>query len=250
MRHLQRPARPAAAAMMGARASRGPGPRLRVDAIARDGRGLCAEMLPELITLDDWGFPIISADPGARSPDRRHPAGSSGPARCWRSGSNLRLAAQPGTRASTGRADDAGSRPCCDRASRAERPVTGWHWTLASTQPPAEAYQHGHLVASPWHAVLDADQRPSGCHSGRHRSGPASQRGPGPGRVSGSGLRARPGQCRGQRSHRPAMRASSPAARRGNRRGGDPRARRRASCGRREGGLVRDERGRRLGVLG
>ena len=33
--------------------------RLRVDIIACDGRGLCAEALPELITLDDWGFPII-----------------------------------------------------------------------------------------------------------------------------------------------------------------------------------------------
>jgi ferredoxin len=36
------------------------GPRLRVDFIACDGRGLCAEALPELITLDDWGFPIVS----------------------------------------------------------------------------------------------------------------------------------------------------------------------------------------------
>jgi ferredoxin len=35
------------------------GQRLRVDAIACDGRGLCAEVLPELIMLDDWGFPII-----------------------------------------------------------------------------------------------------------------------------------------------------------------------------------------------
>jgi ferredoxin len=34
--------------------------RLRVDFIACDGRGLCAEALPELITLDDWGFPIAS----------------------------------------------------------------------------------------------------------------------------------------------------------------------------------------------
>ncbi len=33
--------------------------RLRVDFIACDGRGLCAEALPELITLDDWGFPVI-----------------------------------------------------------------------------------------------------------------------------------------------------------------------------------------------
>jgi ferredoxin len=32
-----------------------------VDFIACDGRGLCAEALPELITLDDWGFPIVSA---------------------------------------------------------------------------------------------------------------------------------------------------------------------------------------------
>ena len=35
------------------------GARLRVDPIACDGRGLCAEVLPELITLDDWGFPIV-----------------------------------------------------------------------------------------------------------------------------------------------------------------------------------------------
>jgi ferredoxin len=34
--------------------------RLRVDFIACRGRGLCAEALPELITLDDWGFPIVS----------------------------------------------------------------------------------------------------------------------------------------------------------------------------------------------
>jgi ferredoxin len=34
--------------------------RLRVDFIACDGRGLCAAALPELITLDDWGFPLVS----------------------------------------------------------------------------------------------------------------------------------------------------------------------------------------------
>lgn len=33
--------------------------RLRVDPIACDGRGVCAEVLPELVSLDDWGFPII-----------------------------------------------------------------------------------------------------------------------------------------------------------------------------------------------
>jgi ferredoxin len=34
--------------------------RLRIDMTACEGRGLCAEVLPELISLDDWGFPIIS----------------------------------------------------------------------------------------------------------------------------------------------------------------------------------------------
>lgn len=34
--------------------------RLVIDPIACDGRGLCAELLPELIELDDWGFPIIA----------------------------------------------------------------------------------------------------------------------------------------------------------------------------------------------
>jgi ferredoxin len=33
--------------------------RLRVDPIACTGHGLCAELLPELISLDDWGYPII-----------------------------------------------------------------------------------------------------------------------------------------------------------------------------------------------
>jgi ferredoxin len=33
--------------------------RLVVDPIACDGRGLCAELLPGFITLDDWGFPVI-----------------------------------------------------------------------------------------------------------------------------------------------------------------------------------------------
>lgn len=40
----------------------GGGARLRVDPIACDGRGLCAEVLPELITLDDWGFPVIGGE--------------------------------------------------------------------------------------------------------------------------------------------------------------------------------------------
>ncbi len=36
---------------------------LRVNPIACAGRGLCAEVAPELITLDDWGFPVIAKGP-------------------------------------------------------------------------------------------------------------------------------------------------------------------------------------------
>ncbi|MBO0831946.1 MAG: ferredoxin [Actinobacteria bacterium] len=33
--------------------------RLEVDPIACDAHGLCADLLPELIALDEWGYPII-----------------------------------------------------------------------------------------------------------------------------------------------------------------------------------------------
>jgi ferredoxin len=33
--------------------------RLRVDPIACESHGLCAELLPELIGLDDWGHPVL-----------------------------------------------------------------------------------------------------------------------------------------------------------------------------------------------
>ncbi|MGA2931773.1 MAG: ferredoxin [Acidimicrobiales bacterium] len=35
---------------------------LMVDPISCDGRGVCAEMLPERIELDRWGYPIIDGD--------------------------------------------------------------------------------------------------------------------------------------------------------------------------------------------
>ena len=34
-------------------------PRLRVNPITCEAHGLCAELLPELIRLDDWGYPIL-----------------------------------------------------------------------------------------------------------------------------------------------------------------------------------------------
>jgi ferredoxin len=33
--------------------------RLKVDPIACAGHGVCAELFPERIRLDDWGYPII-----------------------------------------------------------------------------------------------------------------------------------------------------------------------------------------------
>jgi ferredoxin len=36
---------------------------LSVDPIACEAHGLCAELFPERITLDDWGYPIIDPTP-------------------------------------------------------------------------------------------------------------------------------------------------------------------------------------------
>lgn len=36
--------------------------KLRVNPIACDGHGLCAELLPELVRLDDWGYPIVDGN--------------------------------------------------------------------------------------------------------------------------------------------------------------------------------------------
>jgi ferredoxin len=33
--------------------------KVEIDRIKCDGHGLCAELLPERIRLDDWGYPII-----------------------------------------------------------------------------------------------------------------------------------------------------------------------------------------------
>ena len=36
---------------------------LRVNPIACQGHGVCAELLPELISLDEWGYPIVDPRP-------------------------------------------------------------------------------------------------------------------------------------------------------------------------------------------
>lgn len=42
---------------------RGPRERAAVNPIACTGHGICAELLPERITLDEWGYPIVAAEP-------------------------------------------------------------------------------------------------------------------------------------------------------------------------------------------
>jgi ferredoxin len=37
--------------------------QLRVNPILCNGYGYCAEIVPELVSLDDWGFPIVSSHP-------------------------------------------------------------------------------------------------------------------------------------------------------------------------------------------
>jgi len=40
--------------------------RLRVDWIKCDGYGLCGDLLPDLIDLDDWRYPILRPVPVGR----------------------------------------------------------------------------------------------------------------------------------------------------------------------------------------
>ena len=43
---------------------------LRVDPTVCSGHGLCAELLPELIILDEWGYPIVAREPVPRALDK------------------------------------------------------------------------------------------------------------------------------------------------------------------------------------
>ena len=46
---------------------------LRLDPIACDGHGNCHELLPELIGIDRWGYPVVDAQtvPGSLERDAR-----------------------------------------------------------------------------------------------------------------------------------------------------------------------------------
>jgi ferredoxin len=37
--------------------------RVRVNPIACEAHGMCAELLPERIALDEWGYPIVDDSP-------------------------------------------------------------------------------------------------------------------------------------------------------------------------------------------
>ena len=50
---------------------------LRVDPIACRAHGLCTDELPEAITLDEWGYPILPGGPVPPALVRRAKAGSS-----------------------------------------------------------------------------------------------------------------------------------------------------------------------------
>ena len=38
-------------------------PRLEVNPITCEAHGLCAELLPERVELDEWGYPILDGTP-------------------------------------------------------------------------------------------------------------------------------------------------------------------------------------------
>jgi ferredoxin len=44
---------------------------LRIDPTACAGHGICAELLPEMIKLDEWGYPILDQAP-VSPPLRQH----------------------------------------------------------------------------------------------------------------------------------------------------------------------------------
>jgi ferredoxin len=45
--------------------------KLEIDRIACDGAGVCAELLPEMIEADEWGYPIMK-DPQVPQELRAH----------------------------------------------------------------------------------------------------------------------------------------------------------------------------------
>ena len=51
------------AGQLGSRGDPAPETTVRVDPVACDAFGYCAELLPELVTLDEWGYPVVDGRP-------------------------------------------------------------------------------------------------------------------------------------------------------------------------------------------
>jgi ferredoxin len=54
-----------------ARPARSATPMLRIDPGVCDGVGICAHLAPDLITVDSWGYPILSIEPLSTGSARR-----------------------------------------------------------------------------------------------------------------------------------------------------------------------------------
>ena len=136
---------------------RGMSRELRVDPIACTGHGACAELLPEMITLDDWGYPILA--PGRCRP-RCWPTPAAPRARARRSrSSSLRRRARPGAGAARSAAaptEPARAVPCarwraCARGA-ARCPSRSLRDTPRSKMSPAVAGDARALVLDGHHA--------------------------------------------------------------------------------------------------
>ena len=59
--------------------------RVRVDPVACEAYGYCAELLPERVTLDEWGYPVVDGAPVAAGlVDLAHRAAAECPRRAFR----------------------------------------------------------------------------------------------------------------------------------------------------------------------
>jgi ferredoxin len=67
--------------------------RLHIDWTACDGRGLCPELLPELLGEDDWGYPLARDGAGPAVPSHLRDAARRAVDRC--PALALRLVGQP-----------------------------------------------------------------------------------------------------------------------------------------------------------
>ena len=99
--------------------------QLRVNPIACTGHGLCAELLPERVILDEWGYPVVSPEP---IPTQLRKAARRAVTDCPALALLLTSIQQPGKRSGDGSGDQA-PRPLTrarPRPGSRYGPVTGW----------------------------------------------------------------------------------------------------------------------------